>query len=222
MSRKRLTREETREQTTQRLLDAAAKVIARKGLDATSVEDIAETAGYSRGAFYSNFCSKEDLFIELLRRNHARSIGELSALREDALPVEQLEARATSIYSSMYRDNECFMNWAEARLLAARDVRFRAKLNALMAEKRDEIAGFIRYFYERVGVAPPLPPETMALGFMSLAEGVKLSMLSSPTEMSPATAEAVLGLFARAIIESARARRASAGTQETDRTRGAA
>ncbi len=67
MSRKRMTREDSRDQTTQRLLDAAQKLIAKKGLSAASVEDIAEAAGYTRGAFYSNFSSKGDLFIELLR-----------------------------------------------------------------------------------------------------------------------------------------------------------
>jgi AcrR family transcriptional regulator len=51
MIRKRLSREDSREQTLQRLLDAAEKLIARKGLDAASVEDIAAAAGYSRGAF---------------------------------------------------------------------------------------------------------------------------------------------------------------------------
>jgi AcrR family transcriptional regulator len=207
MSRKRLTREETREQTTQRLLDAAAKVIARKGLDATSVEDIAEAAGYSRGAFYSNFSAKEDLFIELLRRDHARVTAELASLRSDDLPLDHIEARVTEFYGHMYRDNECFINWAEARLLAVRDARFRVKLNALLAEKRDQIAAFCQYFYDRLGVTPPLPTQTMALGFMSLAEGVKLSMLSNPADMSSTDATSVMTLFAQAIMQAAKARR---------------
>jgi AcrR family transcriptional regulator len=209
MSRKRLTREETREQTTQRLLDAALKVIARQGLEAASVEDIAAAAGYTRGAFYSNFSSKEDLFIELLRRDHEKAIAELLALRSDALPLEHIAARVTETYSRMYRDNECFMIWTEARLLAVRDPRFRAKHNSLLTEKRTRIAEFIQYFYGRIGAAPPLPPDTMALGFMSLAEGVKLSMLSSPTEMDPATAQAVLALFISSIIQTARVQRES-------------
>ena len=73
MKRIRLSREESREQTQRRLLDAAQSVIARKGLAATSVEDIAGAAGYTRGAFYSNFRSKGDLFIELLRRDHRQA-----------------------------------------------------------------------------------------------------------------------------------------------------
>src|SRR6266404_7652329 len=99
MSRKRLSRDDSREQTTQRLLDAAQKVIAKKGLEAASVENIAAAAGYTRGAFYSNFSSKDDLFIELLRRDHRRSMAELDALRDMALPVEHIHSRARDIYS---------------------------------------------------------------------------------------------------------------------------
>jgi len=204
MSRKRLSRDDSREQTTQRLLDAAQKLIAKKGLDAASVEDIAAAAGYTRGAFYSNFSSKDDLFIELLRRDHEQSTAELNALRDRSLPVDLIQSRARDIYSQLYRDNECFMNWTEARMLAARDTRFRTKLNALMAEKRAQIADFIGYFYGRVGVAPPVPPEQLAMGFMSLAEGVKLYMLSSPAEMTGPLAESLLTVFVDSIMRLAR------------------
>jgi len=204
MTRKRLSREDSREQTTQRLLDAAQKLIARKGLDAASVENIAEAAGYSRGAFYSNFKSKDDLFIELLRRDHLRSLAQFDELRASDLPVDQMQLRTRDIYSHMFRDNESFMNWTEARMVAARDARFRAKLDALMAEKRAQIASFIGYFYQRVGVTPPMPPEKMAMGFMSLAEGVKLFMMSSPSEMTSPTAESLLSLFVDSIMKVAR------------------
>src|ERR1700742_2374654 len=140
MTRKRLSREDSREQTTQRLLDAAEKLIARKGLDAASVENIAAAAGYSRGAFYSNFKSKDDLFIELLRRDHQKSMRELDVLRTSELPLDQVQNRARDIYSQMFRDNESFMNWPEARMPPARDARFRAKLEWLMVEKRSQIA----------------------------------------------------------------------------------
>jgi AcrR family transcriptional regulator len=166
------------------------------------VENICAAAGYTRGAFYSNFSSKEDLFIELLRRDHQRRAAGFEDLRKEELPLEKLEARVVEIYSTLYRDNECFMNWTEARLLAVRDARFRTKLNALLAEKRAQIAEFISYFYDRLGATPPLPPEQLAFGFMSLVEGVKLAMLSSPTEHNP---ERVLALFLRSMIASAHA-----------------
>jgi len=169
--------------------------------------DLPQTAaaGYTRGAFYSNFSSKDDLFIELLRRDHQKATEQLNALRADAsLPVDHLQSRARDIYAQIYRDNESCMNWTEARLLAARDARFRVKLNALIAEKRAQIADFTRYFYARVGVAPPLPPEQIAMGFMSMAEGVKLYMMSSPAEMTAPIVESLLTLFADSIMRLAR------------------
>jgi|SRR6185437_1623167 len=204
MSRKRLTREDSRDLTTQRLLDAAQKLIAKKGLSATSVEDIAAAAGYTRGAFYSNFSSKGDLFIELLRRDHLNTHAQLDSLRSDEIPLDHIQERARVLYGQLYYDNESFMNWTEARMLAARDTKFRAKLHALVAEKRGQVADFIEYFYKRAGIEPPVPPTAMAMGFMSLVEGVKLSMLSVPADMSADTAESVLRLFVDSIMEVAR------------------
>jgi AcrR family transcriptional regulator len=204
MIRKRLTREDSRDQTTQRLLDAAEKLIAKKGLSATSVEDIAAAAGYTRGAFYSNFRSKGDLFIELLRRDHEKGDRELAALYRDDVPLDDIQMGTREMYARLYRDTECFMTWTEARMLGARDAKFRAKLTALVVEKRDQIAQYIGYFYQRAGIAPPLPPVALAMGFMSLLEGVKLFMLSSPMDMTPEVAEAVLGVFIDSNMELAR------------------
>lgn len=63
-----------REATRQRLVDAAAQVFAETGLDAASVEAICERAGYTRGAFYSNFDSKEELFLTLCARTSQAQI----------------------------------------------------------------------------------------------------------------------------------------------------
>ena len=199
-----MTREDSRELTQQRLLDAAQKVFAKKGLDGASVEDIAAAAGYTRGAFYSNFASKNDLFIEMLRRDHQRANAEFLALRDDNLSIDHIQERTRDIYSKLYRDNECFMSWTEARLLSARDPKFRAKLNALMLEKRAKIAEFIDYFNERVGIKPAVPPAIMAMGFMSLVEGVKLFAISSPGEMTPDVAETTLAMFIDSVMRQAR------------------
>ena len=199
-----MTREDSRELTQQRLLDAAQKVFAKKGLDGASVEDIAAAAGYTRGAFYSNFATKNDLFIAMLRRDHERASAEFFALRDDNLSIDYIQERTRDIYSKLYRDNECFMSWTEARLLSARDPKFRAKLNALMLEKRAKIAEFIDYFNERVGIKPAVPPEIMAMGFMSLVEGVKLFAISSPGEMTPDVAETTLAMFIDSVMGQAR------------------
>ncbi|MGP3534488.1 TetR/AcrR family transcriptional regulator [Microbacterium sp. RD1] len=76
-----------REATRQRLLDAAAAVFAEVGLDATSVEAVCERAGFTRGAFYSNFASKEELFLELAATVTSARVAEV------AERVAQLEAQ---------------------------------------------------------------------------------------------------------------------------------
>ena len=62
----RLTREQSRARTRERLLASAAVVFAREGYAGASVDRIAEEAGYSKGALYSNFASKDELFFELI------------------------------------------------------------------------------------------------------------------------------------------------------------
>jgi AcrR family transcriptional regulator len=200
MARKRLTREDSRELTLQRLVDAAQKLIAKKGFAASSVEDIAESAGYSRGAFYSNFASKDDLFIELLRRDHQAGMEEFKALMSDEVPLETIHARARDLYSCIFRDHEQFLYWTEARMRSIRDARFRTKLNALVAEKRAEVTGFITYFFKRAGATPAIPPEQMATGFMSLVEGMTLFTLSSPMDVTPEMVQAILAHFVDAIF----------------------
>ena len=204
MSRKRLTREDSRSRTTQRLLDAAQKLIARRGLSDTSLDDIAEEAGYTRGAFYSNFNSKSDLLVALLRRDHEVENAQLRALRDDSLPLEHIRQRIRDICSPMYRTNESYMNWIEARLLAARDARFRAKLDTLLVERRAEVAESIEYVYRRLGIQPPLAATAVAIGFESLFEGVKLNMLCSPGTMPVAAAESVLKLLVDSLMHAAR------------------
>jgi AcrR family transcriptional regulator len=206
MSRKRLTREDSRDRTTQRLLAAARKLIAKRGLSDTTLEEIAEQAGYTRGAFYSNFSGKGDLFVELLRRDHEATSAQLRALRDDSLPLEHIQQRIRGIHSQMYRTDETFMNWTEARIRAARDAKFRVKLEALLLERRAEVAALIEYLCRRVGIAPPLAPEAAAMGFNSLFEGVKLTMLSSPGDMTPEDAESVLTLFVDSLMHLARVR----------------
>lgn len=74
MTQRRLTREEQRAQTRQELLDAAAAVFARHGYHAASVDDVAEAAGFTKGAVYSNFESKEALFLALYTQHVDRAV----------------------------------------------------------------------------------------------------------------------------------------------------
>jgi AcrR family transcriptional regulator len=89
----RLTREQSQARTREKLLASAHEMVGRDGYDGASIERIAEEAGFSKGAFYSNFNSKEDIFLQLLEHNAGHDVIEL----EDRLggiddPLEIIES----------------------------------------------------------------------------------------------------------------------------------
>jgi AcrR family transcriptional regulator len=204
MPRKRLTREESREQTRLRLLDAAGVSIAKKGLAATSVEDITAHAGYTRGAFYSNFKSKSDLFIELLRLDHQNIQEDLQKLLDADLSSEDLQKHLALFYAQCYRDDNNYVIWAEARLHAMRDAKFRQRMNALCLEKRDMIAYFIEQFCKRLNTQLPGPAADYALATIALMDGMLYFNIIMPNELPDASAEAVLSnIFTRTFFSPA-------------------
>ncbi|CAB3758995.1 hypothetical protein LMG29739_03042 [Paraburkholderia solisilvae] len=201
MKRKRLTREQSKDQTRLRLLDAAQVIFMKKGFVGASVEDIAETAGYTRGAFYSNFRSKPELFLELLRRDHEAMQADLHGIFSEGATRAEMEASVLQYYSRLPFRNECFLLWVEAKLLAARDARFRTRFNAFLHEKREELTAYISEFSARVGTPLPLPAATLAMGFIGLVDGVQFLYTIDPQHVSAEVAESVLaGFFARVVF----------------------
>lgn len=200
MSKVRLTREQSRDQTRQRLLDAAQSIFLTKGFVAASVEDIAELAGYSRGAFYSNFASKSELFLQLLKRDHENVMGDMRAIFEAGETRQQMEDSVLHYYSTHFRDNECFLLWMEAKLQAARDPEFRVGFIACMGELREATTEYIRQFSERVGTPLPLPARELAIGLLALSDGMQFSFAFDPQNVSAETTESVLAGFFRRVV----------------------
>lgn len=88
----RLTREESRALTRTKLLDAARVVVAREGYESASIDRIAEEAGFSKGAFYSNFGSKEEIALELLETHSAKDVADIEGLLgESRDPLHMIE-----------------------------------------------------------------------------------------------------------------------------------
>ncbi|MEJ2768374.1 TetR/AcrR family transcriptional regulator [Mycetohabitans sp. B46] len=204
--RTRLTREQSREQTRQRLMDAAQTLFMKKGFDASSVEDVAAAAGYTRGAFYSNFKDKAELLLALLKRNHGDIQQKLQRIFDLQSSAQDIEARILTYYSTLYRENKCFLVWMQARLLATRDAKFRARLNALSQQTRADIAHFIDALCARRRIRPVTPAEQLALGLVALCDGIQFFRASDPHVTDEMT-ESVLTAFFGAATFSHRAAR---------------
>lgn len=197
----RLTREQSKDLTRERLLSAAHAIFTKKGYVAASVEDIASAAGYTRGAFYSNFRSKAELLIELLKRDHEEAEADLQKIFESGGTREQMEAHALEYYSQFFRNNPAFLLWGEAKLQATRDAKFRARFNEFVKEKRDRFTHYILTFAERVGTPLLLPADVLALGLMSLCDGVQSYHAADPRHVTGDAAQQVLaGFFARVVL----------------------
>jgi AcrR family transcriptional regulator len=193
MARRRLTREQSRDLTRSRLLDAGAVIIAKKGLNGASVEDIAAHAGYTRGAFHSNFRSKAELFVELLKRDHQDVQQGLQQILGAGLSLDDMQRQLQMFYSQVYRGNLSYVLWAEARLQALRDAKFRARLSALLLEKRDMIAYFITQFSEAMHRQPPAPAADLAFATMALIDGMRFYNACMPDQLPDASVQAALG-----------------------------
>ncbi|WP_343583574.1 TetR/AcrR family transcriptional regulator [Herbaspirillum sp.] len=201
MTRQRLSREQSREQTRERLLEAAHAVFTQKGFPLTSVEDISSAAGYSRGAFYSNFDDKNQLFFELLRREGESIDQEFRRMLGG--PVDDpaaLEEAVAAHYSRLYQGDKCSLLWMEARIVALRDEKFRAELNGFLEERYRQIAGFVEMFSKLTGTETAAPPREIAIGLMALCEGVSFAHRCAPDMVDDKTAESVLSWFLKASI----------------------
>jgi AcrR family transcriptional regulator len=177
---RRLTREESQQRTRERLLEAARAEIAQKGASA-SVRDIAEAAGYSQGALYANYRSKELLFLDLLRSHMDRELQELGRLMEtvEARPDTAM-AGVDAWLSQMNSDRDWSMLSMELQMHARREKAFGAAYEKLVAEHRAALGQFVERLFRSVNRKLPASAEDIAGALMALAHG--LSLQRRPTK----------------------------------------
>ncbi|MFG2961201.1 TetR/AcrR family transcriptional regulator [Streptomyces sp. NPDC048291] len=170
---KRLTRAESKARTRELLLDAAAETFAQKGYAGASVEEIAESAGYSIGALYSNFGGKQELFLELLKSRAtgriteaAKMIGnrEAGAKAADGLGRLLIETADTDIvFESLH---------AEFWLYAVRNPQAMATLAEQVDETRDALTQLLAGILEREGRSTDYPLQNIATIVLALFHGL--------------------------------------------------
>jgi len=123
--------QERTEETRRVLLKSARLIFARDGFEACRIEDIAAVAGYTRGAFYANFETKEELFFALLQEETDRHAACIRAIVEGNDSVERRVSALRSYYVQCIADREWGMLMLEFKLFAARHPKLRPKLAAI-------------------------------------------------------------------------------------------
>jgi AcrR family transcriptional regulator len=179
--KKRLTRQESRAQTREKLLEAAAKIIARHGLAGTSIEDIAETAGFSRGAFHANFKSKDELFLTLVEKQMKATIFEIDELHAVTDSVEEKLQNLRTVYPRYTgSDRDTFLLITEAQMYALRNPRFGKKLRALFSTIYDDLIQSVERLQEQMGCKDPVYAKQLVLIGFGLSHGLILHNLMDP------------------------------------------
>ena len=138
-TRKRLTRQESKDVTRARLVEAAEQLFIRKGFDDTSVEEISETAGYSRGAFYSNFDDKDQVFLAVINRHRG---GALEVLNDTFPQVSEREGRIVAVrewFSNQWRRKNFVVLQMEFSRRALKDRSVRKHVNELWQREIESI-----------------------------------------------------------------------------------
>lgn len=209
----RLTREQSRAQTRARLLDAAAELFAENGVNGASVEQIAERAGYSRGALYGNFADKHELTMALLEQRTRREYDEVRALAAGAgSPEEAQEAlRAWHRERARHLDGWLALR-TELWLYAVRQPQARSAVADGERFARDAIATGLRREFDAAGVTPPADVDRLALIVHALGDGLLMQRALTPREIPEEVAADAVALLLRALVALAReGERAGAG-----------
>jgi len=199
--KKRLSREESQAQTRARLIDTAQQLFVANGYGGTSIRDIAERAGYSQGAFYSNFSSKEEVLLELLRGHMEAEGAQLSGVLDSAgRTPEQIFAELESWAATLNHDASWSMLSIELQLHANRSPAFAAKYQAVWDAHRIRLGRVIGQLFATLGRTPPAEPEELAAAFMALAHGLALQNMGA----RPDPSGWMIMLFLRGLIAAPR------------------
>ena len=181
----RKTRAEKQQETRATLRAAAAELVADRGLQATSIEQITDRAGFSRGAFYANYRSKEELFAEVLQeavydgyREMARQWGEA-----DTPPTPRQTGERLAAIIGGTEGRWLFTLWLELLAHAARDAEFRKIAAEFWRGTRHLAAAAIQEAFAARGEEPPIAATSLATASIALDIGLAIQHVVDPEQV---------------------------------------
>ena len=191
--------QERTDATRRKLLAAAEQIFARSGFEAARLEDIAAKAGYTRGAFYANFESKEDIFFTLLEEWVTDTIGSLAASLQ---MHEGREARSRALrqhYVEIAKDRRLVMLSLEYKLFAVRHPEAHARVRARqdrLKQSATKILAMVSTGRRPAGISN----RAIGTALGALSQALLLERLVNPGVLTEKEVQVMLGLFFDALI----------------------
>ncbi len=157
------------------------EVFAQRGYRDASVDEIAERAGYSKGAIYFHFSGKDDLFFALLEERVDRPVREAFKLLQSAPPEDDMAVEANRRFVELvHGQRELVLLEQEYRSQALRDSRLRARYIRREAKLRAALAKGLQARLKHLGAPPIAAPEHFATALLSLVFGLAQQWLIEP------------------------------------------
>jgi AcrR family transcriptional regulator len=201
MATARITRGESKARTRADLIVAARRVFLERGFHAATLDEIAEEAGYTKGAVYSNFSGKDDLFLALLAEHYADRAELYEAL---VLTPGDLEETNRAVARVMLEAYELEPAWwplvSDFASHAARHPELNERLRATREGFLDALAATIERLCERHGISFVLPAREVARGTGALMRGMAVEWAIDPATADQAAFEEMLAAYLRGLV----------------------
>ncbi|WUS69622.1 TetR/AcrR family transcriptional regulator [Kribbella sp. NBC_01245] len=188
-----------RPETLARLLDAALQMFAAKGFHAATIEEICERAGFTRGAFYSNFASKDELFFALFDQRTGRIVERVAAAVDELTGTDDPLGGLVAKLSLDEQDQLWHLVSAEFTLYAARNAKAAEVLTAHDERLRAELSGLLQRLLADAGRTPSVDLDLLTRLVVAIREGGMAQSLVEPDRLPAGRLEQVfLPLILRA------------------------
>jgi AcrR family transcriptional regulator len=190
----RLTRSETKEQTHGLLLDAAERVFVKMGYAGATMDLIAAAAGFTKGAVYWHFDSKEALFLELLGRGLKRNADDaarvLSVMADHPARVDEVMGEWFDRFDTM---SNVPLLGLEMDMASRRNPALAEALEQVVLRQRAAVCQLLDNYFHLVDRDPAMPMEELASSMMALSKAVALARQTShSTQLTSARAVRIL------------------------------
>jgi AcrR family transcriptional regulator len=176
----RLTREESRARTRGAVIEAATSVFARRGFAGASMEEIAAEAGFTRGAVYSNFADKADLFLAVIEEREHRRVREVSEIYDSSADPAMFFASLAESNLPRTDTEQWVILRVEFWLYAMRNPEVRPRLVERNRELIASVEKAVGAILERAGIEPLRPLRDLAAVVYGLDEGLSMLGLLDP------------------------------------------
>lgn len=193
-----------KENTRTRLVRASLDVFVEKGIDGATVDDLVTAAGFTRGAFYSNFSTKEEVFSELFASVTEELLGIMRTAVEEAMSL-RAEAGDDRVMVAVFEairpfGRQWYLLYSDAISRSLRDEELRGRLAVQRERLRDEIGDLLMRGITMTGERPLLAPEDLAQLLVGIFVDLMLREQMDGRDATELAATTILGTLRAFVV----------------------